>query len=529
MTNNQEVRENFKNHVISGAKSSSIVNRGLNEFLKPEPNLDPQVELLFEEALLAIENEDEKLAFDLLLECATKSHARAQYEVGECYLYGYGTDENVALGIDWVKKSAKLGEGDAQNFLGESYLDGLHGIHQNEDLAIKWLTSAVNKRNISAEESLSKIYINKFKLNPESYELFSHLKELAEKSLSPLASNFLGDSYLNGWHVDKDIDIAIEWYYLASIGEIVEAVDSLKKLAQEKHSRAQDIVGSFFLDGEVVEQNLEVAFEWFMKAANQGYSKGQYNVGECYFNSWGVGKNESIAVDWYKSSADLDYSTAQNELGECYLYGRGIEMDTHKAIEWFKLAEKRTPERRGSPYARVNLGHCYFNGWGVIQDYDEAFKYYQESTFSLESKYHLGLCYLYGLGTGEDKFVACEYFRDVAERNKEHQYIPMAQFYMGYCYIMGWGVDQNDEMAVKWFMGASEQGHSEAQNQLGHCYLAGRGIEQDKLKAIELFKKSSDQGCVSAYESLYECNLNGWGVRKNNKEAAHWLKKSKEK
>ena len=43
------------------------------------------------------------------MKAARQNHQRALYNVGICYLGGYGVEKNVDEGIRWMKKSADTG------------------------------------------------------------------------------------------------------------------------------------------------------------------------------------------------------------------------------------------------------------------------------------------------------------------------------------------------------------------------------------------------------------------------------------
>ena len=60
--------------------------------------------------------------------------------------------------------------------------------------------------------------------------------------------------------------------------------DSYREKAYEGDTKAMNNLGVCYERGTGVKVNLEIAFEWYMKAAEQGDVYGCFNVGECYLN-----------------------------------------------------------------------------------------------------------------------------------------------------------------------------------------------------------------------------------------------------
>ena len=71
--------------------------------------------------------------------------------------------------------------------------------------------------------------------------------------------------------------------------------DSYREKAYEGDTRAMNNLGVCYERGTGVKVNLEMAFEWYMKAAEQGDVYGCFNVGECYYHGKGVKQNAEQA------------------------------------------------------------------------------------------------------------------------------------------------------------------------------------------------------------------------------------------
>ena len=67
-------------------------------------------------------------------------------------------------------------------------------------------------------------------------------------------------------------------------------------------------------DGEGVEQDYNLAYQYFTMSAEQGHASAMVDVGLCYEYGRGVEIDKTEAVKWYKKAADLGdkYGTRLN-------------------------------------------------------------------------------------------------------------------------------------------------------------------------------------------------------------------------
>lgn len=61
-----------------------------------------------------------------------------------------------------------------------------------------------------------------------------------------------------------------------------------QKLAESGNAEAQEILGTMYLNGEGVPEDVEQAVGWFRKSADQGNVSSQYNLGLLYLMGMGV-------------------------------------------------------------------------------------------------------------------------------------------------------------------------------------------------------------------------------------------------
>ena len=73
---------------------------------------------------------------------------------------------------------------------------------------------------------------------------------------------------------------------------------------QKANIIAQKFLGECYTFGKGVEQSLEEAAEWYLKAAMRGALEAQVNLGICYSQGMGVEQDYAEAVKWFKEAAE---------------------------------------------------------------------------------------------------------------------------------------------------------------------------------------------------------------------------------
>jgi len=136
---------------------------------------------------------------------------------------------------------------------------------------------------------------------------------------------------------------------------------------------AQYFLGEMYIDGSGVERNVEKAMFWYELAAKQGYAKAQYRLGfifRSYDEYGGKSKENKLAVYWYEKAAKQGDDYAQWHLALLHHTVPEVE-DYKKALYWYtKSAEQ------ANIWAQRNLGDLYESGDGVLQDYVTAHMWY---------------------------------------------------------------------------------------------------------------------------------------------------------
>lgn len=145
------------------------------------------------------EIQKEQQEFEALLRDAEQGDAKAQYQVGECYLAGkMSVQRDNQEAMKWICLAAERGNDVAQCTLGEIYMNGL-GVEKNPEEALKWLGLSAKLRNARA-----------------MFYIGNYYERMAEKSGADIveANAFMSEATawykLSAEHGDKLGQIAIQ-------------------------------------------------------------------------------------------------------------------------------------------------------------------------------------------------------------------------------------------------------------------------------------------------------------------------------
>ncbi|MBQ8247053.1 MAG: SEL1-like repeat protein [Lachnospiraceae bacterium] len=535
-----------------------------------------------------------------------KAMAQGHEEAGKKFYSFYSKE---------LEKRAKKGDVLAQFEVGNGYYDGFI-IKKDLKEASEWYLKAMEQGH---EEAAKKFY-----------SFYSKELEKRAKRGDVEAQFAVGNCYYNGNNVDKDIKVASEWYFEA-MGQGHEEAKAkfysfyskqLEKRAKQGDVLAQFEVGNCYFDGKQVEKDREIAAEWYMRAMSQGheeakikfysfYSKqllkkakdndaeAQYQMGEYCFNGKGVDRDTEKAAEWYLEALKQGHEDAKTKfysfyskelerrakdgdaeaqyvIGEGYLKGIRVKKDTEEAAKWFlsamdqnheasremfysfysKRLEKKAKE--GDSRAQFEVGNGYFEGTVVKKDLEEAAEWYLKAMF----QEHEG---------AKEKFYS--FYSEVLKKRAKAGDV-RAQYEMGNFFLNGNVVKKDVEEAAEWYLKAKTQEHEgaeekfysfyskvlekeakdgdiQAQYEVGNFYFDGVVVKKDIETAAEWYLRAKESGHEDAKEKFYSFYskilaksakndvealyrigsyyMDGRGVDKNEKKGAEMLLEAHEK
>lgn len=145
------------------------------------------------------------------------------------------------------------------------------------------------------------------------------------------------------------------------------------KLALTGDTSAQNKIGEMFEKGLGVEKNYEVAQEWFQKSSDQDDDVGMLNLGLLLLKNEGD-NNIVVATDLIKKSVEKGNIQAQTILAEMYEQGVLLNQNYDFALNLYKKSAKK-----GCAIAPYKIGLMYEFGRGVAIDLRVAKRWYHQA------------------------------------------------------------------------------------------------------------------------------------------------------
>ena len=108
-------------------------------------------------ARAAYEREDYDTAFKLYSPAANKANAEAQYRLGLMYKFGWGTERDLKVAANWLRRAAEQQHAEAQAELGVLYKLG-RGVKEDAAEAARWFRRAADSGVGIAQLNLARAY-----------------------------------------------------------------------------------------------------------------------------------------------------------------------------------------------------------------------------------------------------------------------------------------------------------------------------------------------------------------------------------
>ncbi|WP_040474896.1 tetratricopeptide repeat protein, partial [Marinobacter gelidimuriae] len=110
-------------------------------------------------------------------------------------------------------------------------------------------------------------------------------------------------------------------FYAYGKGDYKTAIEEWRILANQGDAESQASLGTMYLLGQGVPEDLTKSAQWTRRAAEQDYAPAQFYLGIMYGNGHGVSQDYAEAAQWYRRAAEQGYARAQYSLG--IMYGNG--------------------------------------------------------------------------------------------------------------------------------------------------------------------------------------------------------------
>lgn len=129
--------------------------------------------------------------------------------------------------------------------------------------------------------------------------------------------------------------------YWGDVRDEAEAFKFNQEAAQLGHSGAILAMGYFYLNGEGVEKNLELAEYWYKKAARDGEPRAMFSLGWMAYDALAY----SHASRWFHRASKKGHTRSIYWLGKLAWRGHGVRQSSSQAFALFhSAARENDPE-----------------------------------------------------------------------------------------------------------------------------------------------------------------------------------------
>ncbi|MDA3931954.1 MAG: tetratricopeptide repeat protein [Tenericutes bacterium] len=212
----------------------------------------------------------------------------------------------------------------------------------------------------------------------------------------------------------------------------------------------------------------------------------------------------------YKESFSLFKSTATSSpeasyyLAMHYYIGLAAKKNYDKALTLFKKSwEGLYPE------GIYMMGKMYEAGHGVEQNIDQAFKYYQAATHSINAKTRLAQMYEEGIGTEKDMAKAIRLYNELRKDGSGY-----AMYKIGRFYLTGHGLKKNLKNGYLWLRKALEKDHLLAVN---YFRLLGTTPPADSRTTEDILEQA--KAAIQKNDKEYAMSHLEVAIKEGSKEA----------
>ena len=123
------------------------------------------------------------------------------------------------------------------------------------------------------------------------------------------------------------------------------AYERWRPVAEGGDARSQMNFGMLYMQGRGVEKDPNIALEWFEKAAKQNYASAQYNAGHVRATIKGKERSQKQAAIWFHEAAKRGHAGAQYQLARRYEKGGAVKKNLVRALYWTILSEARAKKK----------------------------------------------------------------------------------------------------------------------------------------------------------------------------------------
>ena len=234
-------------------------------------------------------------------------------------------DELTVSQLACLRRAADGGSPRGAVALARSLSDGVSGVVQDKDEALRWFRFAADCGDTGAMNMIGHYHKEGWGgLAKDPTEAAAWYRRAADAGHASGAYN-LADAFYYGKGVTKDSAEALRWYLVA---------------AERGDVFVLTVIGKYYEEGRggLAKDPAEAA-AWYRRAADAGRAMGAFRLARLFETGRGVTTDATEALRWYRFAAERGNPLAMEIVGTYYKLGRdGLAEDLAEAAAWFRRA-----------------------------------------------------------------------------------------------------------------------------------------------------------------------------------------------
>ena len=244
----------------------------------------PKGSSLFEQGLLALDQNDYDAAYNILLPLAQEGHSGAQSKIAHMYYWGEGREPDYTQHFEWSLRAAQAGNPIGQFDVATDYFTG-RGVAKNEKAALKWTILAADGGDEYAQYALGVMYLTGDHVEIDR-ERGQHYLDLALAQNEPRALVFAGGNYIFG--------------RLGFSADPAKGFELIGRAAEHNHSGAQLAYGLHRIGLARDEEELAQAAMWLFLSEMAGCERASNSLAPLRTSiaPAAVSRAQDLAEEW---------------------------------------------------------------------------------------------------------------------------------------------------------------------------------------------------------------------------------------
>ena len=502
-----------------------------------------------------------------LIRATDAGHRKARVELGRCYLFGRGVDDNVFDAMKYLKPAAEAGDPEAMMLLGKALIG-----EREADKGMAWLDRSAEAGNAAAMAAIGSHHESR---DPAKARLYYQRAVAAgdETCRVKLARMYwLG----KGGKADRPgarrlleraakVGDNTARYYLGLV--LQESADPADRAAARKWLRhaaattrpcqneARWELADIYATGRGVAKDEKQAERWLQSVGQYSSPDVLAKLAEDFFNGSGVRKDPRKAYRCYRTFARVKPSvTAKIVVAVLATGTEGVGADYAEARRWFREAaemeDQAPPDQRPLVgQAMVELARLLRDGQGGGKDVEAAIRWLNRAVYLRNgaAMVELGDMHRGGVGFAKDPAKAMQWYAKVDTDSKggdmtvnlglgfgppKNAPDNIAKIRMGDMYAGGEVGQKDYAKAYECYSGAlgnyAAGPYPPARLRMARLLLAGKGVKQDIATGVAYVRYTAGQRLPEAMLEMGRLYEKGTGVAADAEKARHWFRRAVE-